>query len=172
MQITSVSSKKTTLYHQDPAFCCIYSLFSVICFLSSSAKASPCTSGVWVLFSVLKNPAFACPACGKSASTHAARRDPELWLQFLPVCRLQEPSTCLSGPTGPVCAWVRGACWLSSLHVSGTGPSASSQTPCVLDLDLLDGQTWEEESVALDIWTVRKLTQWIKNYKYIKRFSD
>lgn len=141
--------QKTTLYHEGPACCCTYNLFSVIWLLLSSAKASQCTSGVRVLFSVLKNPAFACPSCGKSASTRAACRDPELRLPFLPVCSLQEPSTCLFGPTGPVCAWVRGACWLSSLHVSGTGPSASSQTPYVSDLGLLDGQTHGRKKVWL-----------------------
>lgn len=39
-------AQETTLYHEGPASCCIHSLFSVIWFLSSSAKASPCTSGV------------------------------------------------------------------------------------------------------------------------------
>lgn len=80
--------QKSTLYHEGPAFCCIHYLFSVIWFLLSSAKASRCTSGVRVLFSVLKNPAFACP----SPSARAACHDPELRLQFVPVCSLQEPS--------------------------------------------------------------------------------
>lgn len=38
--------QKTTLYHDGPACCCIYNLFSVVWFLLSSAKANPCTSGV------------------------------------------------------------------------------------------------------------------------------
>lgn len=52
----------------------------------------------------------------------------------------------LAEPMGPACVcwqawmWVKGACRLTSLRASDTGPSASSHTPCVSDLGLLDGQ--------------------------------